>query len=1111
VKLLNISNENRLITLFCREDNGKQVIYPIDSYFPYFYNYDERGQLIAYDGKRVKRINCKNPSDIYKMKKDDSPESDVIYFKRFLIDRVPVIEKTTIKYFFLDTEMLTKELPDPRFPIQPVSCMSIYNSLYEKVQTWYILDYPGTLEQQERQLFQDAIKYIKSEAPDLILIWNRDFDYDYLYNRYDKLFNPDVDTSNKYHMTRNDFATAISPIMRNRSGHREAETMYPAGISIVDYLEWYRKVYKTLMSYALDDVAQEELGEVSWGKTDFSVLSPDIKAKNINDVLRMAKIEKKRQLIPYYDETRRMSKSVWEDLHWNCLDEQTEILTKNGWRNRLTISKTDEVLSFNLFSKEYEYTPIIAKMESFYKGNMINYEQGRVNFCVTPNHKFPMIFTRNEGKYTGTEEICFEYANSIPTQRRRFILGSMGYKGGKNNYFKDEEIKLCAWIITEGHFLPGSTREFGGGIYIYQSIKNEEKQNEIEKILKSLDIPYKKKIDRFFIPSAYATKYRILLNNKKQIPELFFELPNHQMKLFLSEAIKGDGHKDEFSPSAYICTSDKILVEQYQRLSVLAGYNAYIRQEDATECMHKKLLKPTITYYACIYIGDNYTIEHSPKWRKELFYNGIVWCIQTSFQNFIIRRAGKVMVSGNSKIIDQLILSEAKLQNIVLPKKKYGMDIPEGDAETFEGAYRRAEPGRYKSTEELKLWKVDLASAYPQAIIDFCLDTSNIANETNACGLGIAINGNIFLQNPNALLPSVARKLLIRKADLKKQLSLVDPESKEGKDLQTKYDAAKGLVNSLFGVTGLKIFRLFDIRVAGAIPFLIRDVLHYVEDNNGLKVVYTDTDSLFILSKENPTDKLNLLVQQWVKEKYGKDSTNIEFECEGYFEKILIITMCRYKGWLRKMNGKLKVEIKGIESKRKDSSTYMKKFQTTLIDKVVNEEPYNSTLAWIKQEMEAIKKQPIENIAFPCKIAAGKEYVNEPIFVRALKYAQELAPLFKKYSGDVFFWLYVKPFGTETRMAMRTHKGVRAQEEIKKEKDVIAFDLDNKQHVPEIDWDKMIERNILNKVENIFEALQWDMTSLLPQTISKKELNKAIKEITQEDILEELKRRGVVK
>jgi len=180
---------------------------------------------------------------------------------------------------------------------------------------------------------------------------------------------------------------------------------------------------------------------------------------------------------------------------------------------------------------------------------------------------------------------------------------------------------------------------------------------------------------------------------------------------------------------------------------------------------------------------------------------------------------------------------------------------------------------------------------------------------------------------------------------------------------------------SLYGTAGNRFFRLYDKRVASATTFLVRDLLHYVKDKIqevGYEVVYIDTDAVFINTKENLTTNLNSLIQDWAK-KYNKNKVNIKFAYEGIFEQIIMIAMCRYKGWLRKSNGELKIDEKGIESKRKDSTVYIKKSQTEILERIRTGQSKETIIKWVKDEIKNFPNQTLADIAIPCRL--GKAYI----------------------------------------------------------------------------------------------------------------------------------------
>ncbi len=771
MKLVNIANNRRTLFLFCRNDKGELSITEKKDFFPYFYTPAPDGKYISYKGEPLRKIILSNPSEIKKSRTENAMEADILFVRRYLIDKVDKLEECPIKYAFIDIEVLADELPDVTKALHTISCISIYNSLQKSIQTFYLGDYKT-----EYELIDDFIKYMKKEKFDLWLSWNVKFDYNYLVNRFP------------------DFAEQISPVGHTRYGDRDV--FYPCGISIVDYLTWFKKItLNRASSYALDAVAQKYLKEQANEKIDFGKLNPKIKEKNINDIERMVKLEEKFKLVSYYDEVRRLSKVEWEDMVWN------------------------------------------------------------------------------------------------------------------------------------------------------------------------------------------------------------------------------------------------------------------------------------------------------------------------------------------SRVVDMLLLQEARKKGVVLPMKPR-----DNEKEEFQGAFREV----YQTGTFYGVGKYDLSSAYPYAIINFGLDPTNIIeskdvpthtdfSKTNI----LSIENTNFIQNENALLPTVAKRLVTLKNSIKQKLSTMELNSVEYKDQKIKYNAIKSIVNSAYGVMGNRFFRLYDKRIASATTFLVRDLLHYVKneiERQGYKVIYVDTDSVFIDSPKDLSPELNIIVQEWGG-KYGKKKIDTEFEYEGRFEKLLILTKCRYVGYLDTGKG-IEEEIKGVEARRKDSTVFMKKFQRTLIDKILDKEDKKDILKWIKLQIGLIKDAPIEDIAFPCKLGrAVDDYKNVPIFLRALRNTEG----FKKKVGDPFFYIFVKPEGYETKMTEQkiiqtydkkgTEKGFkkfttarlkRAIEIANIEKDftedekliklagvglyksemiesrdkaldVLAFDAIQKSHInrEKLNWKTIINRNIYMKLSVIFEAMKWDIKEVI--------------------------------
>ena len=383
----------------------------------------------------------------------------------------------------------------------------------------------------------------------------------------------------------------------------------------------------------------------------------------------------------------------------------------------------------------------------------------------------------------------------------------------------------------------------------------------------------------------------------------------------------------------------------------------------------------------------------------------------------MIRRISKIEwedFNFNSRVIDMFLLEEAKLAGVVLPMKPKKEDNVDDE---FEGAFRDA----FKTGAFYNLGKYDLSGAYMYAIINLCLDSVNIVDIATDDSILIDVKDRLtqeivesynVVQNEAALLPRVVKKLVTEKNKLKALMNSTNPESPEYEDIEKKYAAFKTVVLSSWGVIGNKYFRRYDKRVASMVTGVVRDLLHYTFDElkkKGYETIYVDTDSVFVNDNgENIEPLLNEIVQAWAMDRFNK-KIDIVFDHEGHFEKIIILSKCRYYSYLDTGHG-IKKEIKGVEVKRKDSTKFLKTFQEELIEKVFltkdGKETEGTIREWIEYQKKHIKTVSLSDIAIPAKLSKKpEEYKVLPITLRAVNET----PNFKKDVGEEFYYIYVKP------------------------------------------------------------------------------------------------------
>src|SRR5690606_36782234 len=70
-----------------------------------------------------------------------------------------------------------------------------------------------------------------------------------------------------------------------------------------------------------------------------------------------------------------------------CYSEDTDILTRCGWKKFPALNGDDEVLTYNREKNIAEYQKPVAFFAYPYEGKMYVQHHRRLQTCVTPNHK----------------------------------------------------------------------------------------------------------------------------------------------------------------------------------------------------------------------------------------------------------------------------------------------------------------------------------------------------------------------------------------------------------------------------------------------------------------------------------------------------------------------------------------------------------------------------------------------------------------------------------------------------------------------------------------------------------------------------------------------------
>jgi len=344
-----------------------------------------------------------------------------------------------------------------------------------------------------------------------------------------------------------------------------------------------------------------------------------------------------------------------------CIDEQTEALTENGWKNIQNIKLEDKIACFNPKNEIITYE-LATKINKFnYNGDMISIEDRYFSQLLTLNHKMLLKYRRQNNKKHikwWDKEWHFEESKNLgPHGGIKIPLGgrlNSTYSIGKGL------ASLIGWILTEGSYDKKLKT-----ITISQSNNvNKEKVDSIREILINLKISYTESIKkgriRFYLKRGSKFKrekiYEIIWNfmdyNKKPSYNLLM-LKKEELESLFEGLIGGDGSILLSGNSFQFYQKNKYFVDWFQILCCHLGYRAIIRKYYNTDFYTRKKTK-NIIHHVQVF-KQNWKEISSNNFGKtvnKIPYKGVVWCPTVSTGAFIARRKNKVFITGNSNMVN---------------------------------------------------------------------------------------------------------------------------------------------------------------------------------------------------------------------------------------------------------------------------------------------------------------------------------------------------------------------------------------------------------------------------------------------------------------------------
>ena len=510
----------------------------------------------------------------------------------------------------------------------------------------------------------------------------------------------------------------------------------------------------------------------------------------------------------------------------------------------------------------------------------------------------------------------------------------------------------------------------------------------------------------------------------------------------------------------------------------------------------------------------------------------------------------------SSRYLEGAMLVYLKNIEVIAPNKAFGAKM-KNDDDKFTGAYvKDPNPGRYDWVYDL-----DLTSMYPSTIM-----TLNISPETKIGKLNgwnaeefvkgtpktytltvndkekghfnneelasmfasnkvsISSNGVMYRYDKKGLIPVLLEKWFDERVEYKRLMKKYGDEGNDEKYgyFKRRQHVQKIILNSLYGVLGLPVFRFYDIDNAEAttvtgqelIKFTEKIANKYYNDKLGDKkdyCIYTDTDSVFysalpLIKNKYPnadlsddkfmTEKiLNVAgeVQDFINKSYnlfaskmlnvqGRHRFDIKQECIA--KSAFWVTKKRYGQWIINDGGLpcAKLDVKGLDIVRSNFPPAMRDIMTLTLKGILSNEDKDDIDERILNFKKSMKNESIENIALPTGVKGLGKYTSRHlgksgIFTNVFKGTPAHVKASIKYND------LLKHFGLNNIEPIRNNSKIKwiylksnsfgidaiAFKGYDDPKEIMDFISEN------VDYDKLYKGAMEKKIKMFYEALNWSL------------------------------------
>lgn len=407
-----------------------------------------------------------------------------------------------------------------------------------------------------------------------------------------------------------------------------------------------------------------------------------------------------------------------EQYGFDCYADDTEFLTRSGWKTYENIADSEEVGTVNQTTGTIEFQVPVERVAKDVTDQLVDMTGQWTHCLVTKNHRMWVNRAHRTATTATPTEWEFRTAKSLIDE----APGSINYvRTGFENHqpsfnVTDDELQLIGAYVSEGSVgkslsngtpsvlcfsqysdgrlapcLRSFVEKFNGKLYEYD---RRPAKRSTELLLTIADVGLVSRIVRDCGEGSHA----------KKLPPYFTRLNQRQARLVLETMIAGDGTEHRSGGWVYYTISEQ-LAGDTQAIAMLAGYRATQWGPYDNGMYHVRIQEADTVQQ----------IRGTEKVSLTRQRNHRVVCFTVSNEVLVTRRKGKVAIQGNTKYAGHLIRLGLQGKEY-LDTGRLTLPMPEREA----GLIRDIRSGEYTETAAVKISEkveADLMKAYAETAL----------------------------------------------------------------------------------------------------------------------------------------------------------------------------------------------------------------------------------------------------------------------------------------------------------------------------------------------------------------------------------------------------------